>query len=142
MIGNGFCNVWFVESVVSIQGFIALMELGKYKEAVRLFKKDHPFPATCGRICTHRCEEVCPVGDQGDPIAIRWLKRYATDAFTPEQIRDIVVEINKQGTGVLLVEQNAMMALSIADHGFIHSIYFRDPAGNSVEMAEPRLWAP
>ncbi len=36
-----------------------------------------------------------------------------------EQIRDIVVEINEQGTGVLLVEQNAMMALSIASHGYI-----------------------
>ncbi len=36
-----------------------------------------------------------------------------------QQIRDIIVEINEQGTGVLLIEQNANMALSIADHGYI-----------------------
>ncbi len=36
-----------------------------------------------------------------------------------EQIRDIIVDINKQGVSVLLIEQNAMMALSIAAHGYI-----------------------
>jgi len=36
-----------------------------------------------------------------------------------QQIRDIVVEINQQGTAVLLIEQNANMALSIAHHGYI-----------------------
>ncbi|MGI9585533.1 MAG: ABC transporter ATP-binding protein [Acidimicrobiia bacterium] len=36
-----------------------------------------------------------------------------------EQIRDLIVEINEQGTSVLLVEQNAVMALSIASHGYV-----------------------
>jgi branched-chain amino acid transport system ATP-binding protein len=36
-----------------------------------------------------------------------------------QQIRDLIVEINEQGTSVLLVEQNATMALSIASHGYV-----------------------
>ena len=35
------------------------------------------------------------------------------------QIRDVIVDINNTGTSVLLIEQNANMALSIADYGYI-----------------------
>ncbi|MCJ7780771.1 MAG: ABC transporter ATP-binding protein [Acidimicrobiia bacterium] len=36
-----------------------------------------------------------------------------------QQIRDIIVDINRQGMSVLLIEQNANMALSIANYGYI-----------------------
>jgi len=36
-----------------------------------------------------------------------------------QQMKEIIVEINEQGTAVLLIEQNANMALSIAHHGYI-----------------------
>jgi len=39
-----------------------------------------------------------------------------------QQIRDIIVDINEQGTSVLLIEQNANMALSIADYGYIMEV--------------------
>jgi branched-chain amino acid transport system ATP-binding protein len=51
-----------------------------------------------------------------------------------EQIRDIVVDINAQGTSVLLVEQNATMALSIAHHGYVleHGRVVRDGPGDEL----------
>jgi len=36
-----------------------------------------------------------------------------------QQIRDIIVDINRDGTSVLLIEQNAVMALSIAHYGYV-----------------------
>jgi branched-chain amino acid transport system ATP-binding protein len=35
------------------------------------------------------------------------------------QIKDLILRINEEGTAVLLVEQNATMALSIAEHGYV-----------------------
>ena len=51
-----------------------------------------------------------------------------------DQIRRIVVDINAQGTSVLLVEQNATMALSIADHGYVleHGRVVRDGPGSEL----------
>jgi branched-chain amino acid transport system ATP-binding protein len=39
-----------------------------------------------------------------------------------QQMRELIVAINEQGTSILLVEQNADMALEIAEHGYIMEV--------------------
>ena len=64
---------------VSIQGYIALINEGKYREALELFKEEHPFPGICGRVCHHPCEEICTRNDVDEPLAIRELHRFLAD---------------------------------------------------------------
>ena len=64
---------------VDIPGYIALVHEGRYEDAVRLIRKDNPFPTTCGFICEHPCEARCRRNMIDDAINIRGLKRMAAD---------------------------------------------------------------
>ena len=64
---------------VSVQGFIALTREGKYREALELFKEAHPFPAICGRVCHHPCEEICTRGDADESVGIQHIHRFLAD---------------------------------------------------------------
>ncbi len=64
---------------VDIPGYIALTAAGKYADAVRLIRKDNPFPGACGRVCEHPCESRCRRNMIEGAVNIRGLKRYAVD---------------------------------------------------------------
>jgi NADPH-dependent glutamate synthase beta subunit-like oxidoreductase len=64
---------------ISVQGYVALIAAGKYKEALDLIREENPFPAVCGRICTHPCEAECTRGQLDEPISICQLKRFVAD---------------------------------------------------------------
>ena len=65
---------------------------GNVEAAVREIYRTNPFAHICGRVCTRRCEAACSIGRRGDPVAIRWLKRYAMDSVSAERIREIAAE--------------------------------------------------
>ena len=62
---------------VDIPGYISLIADGRPEDAVRLIRKDNPFPTACAYICEHPCESHCRRGMIDDPINIRALKKYA-----------------------------------------------------------------
>jgi len=44
-----------------------------------MVRRDNPFPAVCGRVCTHPCEYDCARGETDKPISIKSLKRFVAD---------------------------------------------------------------
>jgi heterodisulfide reductase subunit A-like polyferredoxin len=64
---------------VNAQGYIALISVGKFEEALALIRQKNPFPGITGRICTHPCESVCRRKDVERAVAIDGLKRFVSD---------------------------------------------------------------
>ena len=62
-----------------------------------------------------------------------------------EEIFDIIQEIRQEGVTILLVEQNANMALSVADRGYVLETGVIDLEGTAKDLApipacERRIW--
>ena len=64
---------------VDIPGYIALAGEGRCADAVKLIRKDNPFPTACALICEHPCEARCRRNMIDDSINIRGMKRYIVD---------------------------------------------------------------
>lgn len=71
---------------VDIPGYIALAGAGRCDDAIRLIRKDNPFPTACALICEHPCEARCRRMMIDDAVNIRGLKRYVVDNATADSI--------------------------------------------------------
>lgn len=68
---------------VDVPGYIALVKAGRNEDAIRLIRKDNPFPSVCGYVCEHPCENHCRRRMLDDAVNICGIKRYAADAAGP-----------------------------------------------------------
>ncbi len=88
---------------ISVQGYIALIAEGKFKEALKLIKQDNPFPIVCGRVCNHPCETACMRGKVDDPIDIMHLKQFVADLDLNSDTRYIPEKKESKGKKVAVV---------------------------------------
>ncbi len=64
---------------IAIQGYIKMASEGRYQDALKLIKKDNPFPAICGSICHKYCEAECMRNSVDDPLAIDDIKKFIAE---------------------------------------------------------------
>jgi len=66
---------------IDVPNYVAAISSGEYEKAVKIIMERNPFPAVCGRICIHPCELKCRRGELDESVAIRSLKRFASDWY-------------------------------------------------------------
>ncbi len=64
---------------IDIREYIRQIRLGDYHRAVQVIKERNPFPTVIGRICPRPCENECRRVLLDEPVAINFLKRFASD---------------------------------------------------------------
>ncbi len=120
------------------------------KKSVNIMYETNPLPAVCGRICTHKCETVCALSHRGEPIAIRWLKRYAVDNVKDEDLREVatknkdVIKSNGKKIGIIGSGPAGLAAAYyLSGMGYQVTIYEKHPkAGGTMRYGIPSYRLP
>jgi NADH-quinone oxidoreductase subunit F len=64
---------------VNVPEYLAFIADGRLDDALNVIRRRNPFVSVCGRVCDHPCESRCRRADLDEPLAIRALKRFASD---------------------------------------------------------------
>ncbi len=111
---------------VDVPGYVALVREGRYGDAVRLIRKDNPFPSTCAYVCEHPCEAHCRRRMVDDSVNICGLKRFAVDHSDP-----MLAPLTEEPTG-------KTVAVIGGGPGGLTASYYLSLMGHQVTVYEQR----
>ncbi|MBK9374435.1 MAG: FAD-dependent oxidoreductase [Holophagales bacterium] len=131
---------------VDVPGYVALVAAGRPRDAYYLVRRENPFPAICGRVCTHPCEDKCRRAQLDEPVAICDLKRYAADYVfaNDEPRRDLVFPKKAESVGVIGAGPSGLTcAYYLARLGYGVTVYESLPvAGGMLASGIPEYRLP
>ncbi len=139
----GVCSELFISpcenacpASINVPGYMALISAGRYIDAYNLIRQENPFPAVCGRICTHPCESKCRRAQLDEALAISDLKRFVADySFKHEQpfSKDIVFPKNGKSAGIIGAGPSGLTCgYYLARLGYDVDVYESQPIAGGV----------
>ena len=120
---------------VNVPGYVALIAAGRLREAYNLVRKENPFPAVCGRVCTHPCESKCRRSQLDEPISISDLKRYVADYVLKNEEPYLDLVFPKKGKSVAIVgagPSGLTCGYYLARLGYDVDVYEAQPVAGGV----------
>src|SRR5512143_1743997 len=86
---------------INVQGYVQLVKLGKYEEALKLIMERLPLPGVLGRVCPHPCEAKCRRAEMDESVAICNVKRFAADQVDLGAIAPPLVEAKSDRVAII-----------------------------------------
>jgi glutamate synthase (NADPH/NADH) small chain len=110
---------------LKISDYIKAVYEDKPVESLRKIFEDNPIPSICGRVCMKYCEKACSLSVRGEPLAIRWLKRFVADS-----IKEYKTALEQKPTG----STGKRVAVIGAGPGGLAVAYFTRLKGHEVTV--------
>ena len=85
-----------------VQGWLRLVQEGRYEQAWRRLMRDNPFPAVMGRVCYHPCQAACNRAQLDEEVGINAVERFLGDEAIRRGWR-VTVDAAATGRRVLIV---------------------------------------
>ena len=126
---------------IAVQGYIRKAAEGNYAAALELIKKENPFPAICGRICPHKCENECTRGDIDQPIAIDEIKKFIADKELDSSFQFIPKKLHNYGKKIAVIGSGPAglsCAYYLAADGYRVTVFEKQPkVGGMMTLGIP-----
>lgn len=131
---------------INSHGYVQLIKVGKFREALSLIRETVPFPGIIGSICDHPCERVCKRAEVDRPVPICALKRFVAEAGEGEEAEIIPAAEDEKGKRVAVVgagPAGLMAAHDLRNKGYaVTIIEARDKPGGLLTHGFPSYRLP
>jgi heterodisulfide reductase subunit A-like polyferredoxin len=95
---------------VNAQGYVALISVGKFKEALALVRDKLPFPRILAYACSHPCEWECKRVEEDRPIPICYLKKFLVENVDEAELEMTLPQENGKKVAIIGAGPAGLMA--------------------------------